>query len=155
MEVKKNLKKIPTEELAEAMLELLREGYEVQVLVSGSSMSPFLADCRDSVTVSPLSGRLRRGDIVFYKRLSGMIVMHRIIGIDSSGRLTMCGDAQLEKEYPVLPAQVFGVVKKAERKGRRINQRHLIWWLFRCPWRWFRFARRRFITFYMHFLKKK
>lgn len=152
---KKTMRKVPTVKLAEAMQDMLREGRDVRMLVSGSSMSPFLADCRDSVTVSLPPERLRRGDIVFYRRRSGMVLMHRIVGIDASGRLAMCGDAQTEKEYPVLPEQVFGIVNKVERKGVTLTRRSFTWWFFRCPWRWFRFARRFIISFYMVLFNKK
>lgn len=152
---KNNLKKISTVELAEAMSGLLNEGYDVQVLVSGSSMLPFLASCRDSVTVSPVSGELRRGDIVFYRRITGTVVMHRIIGIDRKGLLTVCGDAQLEKEYPIMPSQVFGTVTKAQRKGKSITHRNALWWFFRCPWRWLRPVRHKIMKAYIYIFKKK
>lgn len=152
---KKTLKKVSADKLADAMQDMLREGCEVRVLVSGSSMAPFLSGCRDSVTVSLPPEHFRRGDIVFYRRRSGTVIMHRVIGVDSSGRLTLCGDAQVEKEYPVLPEQVFGIVNKAERKGKALTRQSFTWWFFRYPWRWLRFARRFIIKLFTGLKNKK
>lgn len=108
---------------------ILAEGREVNLLVTGSSMTPFLADKRDTLIISPPAGKFKRGDMVFYQRLTGQYIMHRVHHVDKDGCLFIVGDAQTEIEGPVHPRQVFGIIHKVIRKGKLIGK-HDFWWFF-------------------------
>lgn len=98
------------------------------MLITGSSMSPFLLSHKDTICFKAPWRPLRRGDMVFYERQSGQFVMHRIYKVRDEG-LYIVGDAQHEIEGPVNPNQVFGLVTKANRRGKWIGPED-IWWKF-------------------------
>ena len=116
------------------LIEILREGKDVSILVSGSSMSPFLVDKRDTVIVSPPDSEFRRGDIVFYQRSNGQYVMHRVHHVNKDGMLYIVGDGELVIEGPVEPMRVFGITKKVIRKGKLIDGKDFWWWFFEKIW---------------------
>lgn len=116
------------------LVDLLAEGHTVNLLISGSSMTPFLADKRDTIIISPPDGHFCRGDMVFYQRLNGRYIMHRVHHVGPDGSLYIVGDAQTEIEGPVRPEQVFGVIRQAIRKGKLIDRRDFWWFFFEKVW---------------------
>lgn len=116
-----------------ALRDLVNEGKECRLLISGSSMAPFLVHERDSIIFSKPQRELQRGDMVFYQRETGQFVMHRILHVKPEG-LYIVGDAQTEIEGPVNPSQVFAVVTRAQRKGKWIGPGDFWWWFFRTVW---------------------
>ncbi len=63
-----------------ALEALLREGKSVSFTPRGTSMRPFIEGGRDSVTVSPLAGSVRVGDIVL-AHVGDDYILHRIYQI--------------------------------------------------------------------------
>lgn len=127
-------KSVDINEYLPVLIGLLAEGREVNLLVSGSSMTPFLADKRDTLIISPPDGNFRRGDMVFYQRRTGQYIMHRIHHIGPDGALYIVGDAQTEIEGPVHPGQVFGIIRKVIRKGKLIDSSNFWWFFFEKIW---------------------
>ena len=113
--------------------DLVNEGKECRLLISGSSMAPFLVHERDSILFSKPDRELRRGDMVFYQRDNGQFVMHRILKVKPEG-LYIIGDAQTEVEGPVKPEQVFARVTKVNRKGKWVGPGNFWWWFFSTVW---------------------
>ena len=113
--------------------DLVNEGKECRLLISGSSMAPFLVHERDSILFSKPDRELRRGDMVFYQRDNGQFVMHRILKVKPEG-LYIIGDAQTEVEGPVKPEHVFALVTKVNRKGKWIGPGNFWWWFFSTVW---------------------
>ena len=72
------------------------EGRNVEIAVVGNSMYPLFVSKRDKVTLSPV-GKLKRKQIVFYKRTDGSYVLHRIVNV-KRGYLLISGDNEREKE---------------------------------------------------------
>lgn len=130
------MKQVDTKAYMSALRSLTVQGHSVSVPVAGSSMSPFLADGRDTVFFSRPDTPLRRGDIVFYERASGQFVMHRIRRVHRDGSLDILGDAQTETETGILPQQVFARATAVSRKGRQLQPGDFLWELFRGPWLW-------------------
>lgn len=116
------------------LMELLEQGHTVNLPITGSSMTPFLVPNRDTLIISPPDGNFRRGDMVFYQRMNGQYVMHRIHHIDSDGALYIVGDAQTVIEGPVHPKQVFGVIRQVIRKDKIIDSRDFWWFFFEKIW---------------------
>lgn len=114
--------------------DLVNEGHSVPLLVSGSSMAPFLVHLRDTIIISKPKQPFKRGDMVFYIRDSGQYVMHRIHHINKQGDLFIIGDAQTEIEGPIHPNQVFGIIKKVIRKGKTLQEGNLWWRFFQYIW---------------------
>lgn len=122
------MRNVDTREYVSMLRGLVREGKEVSMLITGSSMSPFLLSHKDSICFKTPWRPLRRGDMVFYERRSGQFVMHRICKVRKEG-LYIVGDAQWEIEGPVDPEQVFALITKAHRRGKWIGPDDF-WWKF-------------------------
>ena len=73
------------------LLELLETADSVPLLISGSSMAPFLVHHRDTVYLSKVCHPLQRGDMILYRRDSGKYVLHRIFRTESE-TYTLVGD---------------------------------------------------------------
>ena len=58
--------------------ELVEQGKEVRMVISGSSMAPFLIHGRDSIFFRAPERELRKGDIVFYERPGGQFVVTQV-----------------------------------------------------------------------------
>lgn len=127
------MRRLDTDAYVSALRDLVNEGKECRLLISGSSMAPFLVHERDSIIFSKPQRELQRGDMVFYQRETGQFVMHRILHVKPEG-LYIVGDAQTEIEGPVNPSQVFAVVTKAQRKGKWIGPGDFWWWFFCTVW---------------------
>ncbi len=127
------MRRVDTDAYVSMLRDLVNEGKECRLLISGSSMAPFLVHERDSIIFSKPDRELRRGDMVFYQRDNGQFVMHRILKVKPEG-LYIIGDAQTEVEGPVKPEQVFALVTKVNRKGKWIGPGNFWWWFFSTVW---------------------
>jgi hypothetical protein len=114
--------------------ELLSEGKEVSVTVTGNSMSPFLVHGRDRILIAPPDGNWKKGDMAFFIRTNGQYVMHRICRVDENGNCFFVGDAQQYIEGPVTPAQIFGKITSVQRKGKWIGPDDFWWRFFEKIW---------------------
>lgn len=113
---------LPLKDMYPLIAEALDHGAEVYITVRGNSMSPFVYDGRDQAIFAPLGERrIRRGDIVFYQRIGGQFVMHRVYSVDASGVMTMLGDAQWTLEPGIRPEQLRAFVPRVVRKGREVS----------------------------------
>lgn len=72
------MKMMDTRAYVGMLKELVEQGREMRMVISGSSMAPFLIHGRDSIFFRAPERELRRGDIVFYERPGGQFVVHRI-----------------------------------------------------------------------------
>lgn len=111
------------------LIELVEQGKEVSLVVTGSSMSPFLCHQRDVIFFHRPQAPFKKGQMVFYQRPNGQYVMHRIARVGTDGLLDLIGDGQLEIEHGVDPTWIFGVVDQVKRKGK-ILQPGDFWWDF-------------------------
>ena len=104
-------------QVEERLAPLLRAGAEVPLVVTGSSMVPFLRDRRDTVYLkSPEYAPIRTGDILFFRRESGQWILHRLHHRTAEGLLVINGDGQTWFET-IRPGQVLGVAVKISRDG--------------------------------------
>lgn len=124
---------VDTAEYVGVLRGLVEEGHEVSMLVSGSSMSPFLIHLRDTIYFRKPDRPLRAGDIVFYQRDSGQYVMHRILRVRGDV-YDIIGDAQIEVERGVRRGQIFAVITRVKRKGKLIGPGDFWWAFFARVW---------------------
>lgn len=127
------MRKLDTDAYLSTLRDLVNQGKEVRLIISGSSMTPFLVHERDSILFSKPDSPLKRGDMVFYQRENGQFVMHRILHVKPEG-LYIIGDAQIEIEGPVDPSCVFARITKINRKGKWIGPGQFWWWFFQHIW---------------------
>ena len=66
----------------------------------GNSMQPLLSHHENPVVLVPVTERLQKGDIPFYKRANGQYVLHRIIRVRKIS-YDCCGDNQSAVEKGV------------------------------------------------------
>lgn len=127
---------LDSDQVEERLTPLLRAGAEVPLVVTGSSMVPFLRDRRDKVYLkSPDFVPVRTGDILFFKRDSGQWILHRLHHFTPDGLMVINGDGQTWFET-IRPDQVLGVVIKISRSGKApFSPRRRDWALLRRVWK--------------------
>ena len=125
---------LDTTEYLDTVCQLLQEGHRnVTVPVTGGSMVPFLHS-GDTAYLDPLPKKLRRGDIVLYRRRNGDYVLHRIFKIRRDGSYLMAGDAQERIEILPSRAQIHGIVGAVRHKDQLITPKHFYWQIYRHLW---------------------
>ena len=129
------MREIDTIAYISTLREIIQTGKDVSLIISGSSMAPFLVHHRDSILIGKPIRDLRRGDMVFYERESGQFVMHRIRKVRREG-LYLIGDGQTETEGPLNQDRVFAIVKEVHRKGKWIGPKDKWWIFFSTFWLW-------------------
>ena len=127
------MREVDAQEYMAVLRELIEEGHQVSLLISGSSMSPFLIHHRDTIYFKKPDRELKVGDMVFYRRGNGKYIMHRIRRIRPEG-FYMIGDAQTEIEGPLQREQIFGLITAVERKGKLIQPGDFWWEFFAKVW---------------------
>ena len=127
------MKTIDTRQYVQTLRELTEQGKEVNMVVAGGSMSPFLVHQRDVICFRRPDGPLKRGDMVFYQRVNGQFVMHRIWRVGKDGYY-LVGDAQTDIEGPIHRNQIFGQVIRVKRKDRWIESGDFWWDFFHNIW---------------------
>ena len=82
---------IPMEDLAQILNFQLESGGTARLVVTGDSMYPTYRHRRDMVILTPVSRKLKRGDVILYQRKTGQYVLHRIISKPKNGKFICCG----------------------------------------------------------------
>jgi hypothetical protein len=97
--------------------EVLDKGVPFRFRATGFSMSPFIRN-GDALTVFPLSGRPRLGDVVaFVKQETGGLAIHRVVGT-RAGHCLIRGDNSSRDDGYVAEANILGRITKVERNGK-------------------------------------
>ncbi len=110
------------------------DGEIISLLVTGYSMQPTLLNRRSTVFLTRTSVYTpHRGDIVFFLRPSGDLVLHRVVRLLPDGALLINGDAQKWTET-IHPAQVLARVDSFKRKRRVIQATHHLYRLYVRLW---------------------
>ena len=108
------------DELYPILSEVIASGGEFRLYPRGTSMKPLLREGRDSVAlVAP--DRLKRGDILLYRRTDGHFVLHRLLCVEKDMTLTFCGDNQSRLEKGITPDAVIARVAYIWRDDKRIS----------------------------------
>ena len=133
VDMEHKMKIVDPDVLMEPLLALVEEAQTVPLVISGSSMTPFLAHGRDTVYLSRVEKPLRKGDMVLYRRQSGFYILHRVFKAEPDG-YTMVGDAQTQLEPGISPEQVCAVVTAVRRKGKLLQSGSFWWDFFEKVW---------------------
>lgn len=121
----------PKKDAAE-LADILASGGAFPIVVTGSSMMPFLKESRDTVILQKKE-QLKKGQIVFFRRNSGEFILHRIRKIYPNGQLLINGDAQSWCEV-IHRNQVLAVVISVMRNGHNLNPNSIPSAIFRMLW---------------------
>lgn len=120
--------------------EELAQGRSVRFAPRGISMLPMLRQGLDTVTISPLPGKLKKYDLPLYQRDDGKYILHRIIRVKDT--YTCIGDNQFAKETGVRHDQVIGLVTEFTRGEKTISVENWRYRLYCRIWDISRFPRR-------------
>ena len=109
-------------------------GKTIQLKPQGYSMYPMFIPKRDeAILKSAEHTQLKRGDVVLYRRESGILVLHRIYKNNKNG-FYMVGDNQREIEGPLKREQIKGVLTGFIRNGKYISATHPVYVLVSRLW---------------------
>ena len=118
----------------------LAEGRSVRFGPRGVSMLPMLRQGLDTVTISPLPGKLKKYDLPLYQRDDGKYVLHRIVGVADT--YTCIGDNQFAKETGLRHDQMIGLVTEFSRGEKTVSVTDWRYRLYCRVWNAVRFPRR-------------
>ncbi len=107
------------DDIVNISLPFLEMGKEIKFTVVGNSMYPLFINNRDKVTVA-VAEKIKKRDIILYRRADGSYVLHRVVGKGKLG-FKLCGDDQVAIEYPVKQEDVLAVMTSFERKGKEYS----------------------------------
>ena len=99
--------------------EELKAGRTVAIPTRGISMQPLLYENKTIAVLQPITHPPKRGDVVLYRRDSGLFVLHRMISA-RNGVYQIRGDNCYYIEQ-VRPDQLRGVMTEFVRGGRTIR----------------------------------
>ena len=109
-------------------------GYAV-VPITGTSMLPLLKEGRDLVELEPCSQeRLKKGDVVLYKKNDGTLVLHRIIKTENGEFFTVLGDHQFNNAERVNKNQIIAVACGFFIKGRYVTEKTRWYRMYKKIW---------------------
>lgn len=112
--------------------ECIENGTDIRIKVSGISMTPILHNLKDSVVLSK-ADKVKKYDIILYKRDNGQYILHRVIKKKGSV-LTLAGDFETEKEFPVYESAVIAKVTSFCRNGKDYTAEDFIIKLYSRIW---------------------
>lgn len=120
------------------LIEVIESGQKVKLIVTGSSMSPFIRSNIDCVElVKRQYKQIRKLDIVLIQRESGEYILHRI-AIKTGNEFYIVGDSQIELEGPLKPSQIIAVTTGIWRGNKYIDATNYIYRLLVYFWMLFR-----------------
>ena len=109
-------------------------GYAVAP-IAGTSMMPLLKEGRDRVELKPYCHeRLKKGDVVLYKKNDDTLVLHRIIKTENGEFFTVLGDHQFNNDEWVNKNQIIAVACGFFIKGRYVNEKTRWYRLYKKIW---------------------
>ena len=109
-------------------------GYAVAP-IAGTSMLPLLKEGRDLVELESCSQeRLKKGDVVLYKKNDGTLVLHRIIKTENREFFTVLGDHQFKNAERVNKNQIIAVACGFFIKGRYVTEKTRWYRMYKKIW---------------------
>jgi hypothetical protein len=114
--MKKEIYTAHMDDLMPLIRESLAAGQSVCFSPKGISMLPMLRQGRDTVTLSPITGKLKKYDLPLYQRTNGKYVLHRIVEVEDT--YTCSGDNQVVLERGLKHEQMIAVVTAFTRDGK-------------------------------------
>lgn len=114
------MKRVNLIDLLPTINETLNKGETFSFMPNGISMLPTIVGGRDPVTIKKPDSKLKKYDIILYRRKSGQFVLHRIVGVEDNSYI-LCGDNEARKEKNIPHECVIGVVTKYIQNGKCVD----------------------------------
>lgn len=96
--------------------EKLSESGKIVSSISGFSMYPLLKNQRDTVTVETISRKIKKYDVLLYRR-NEKYILHRVIAVKNSGYIIR-GDNCFFTETDITDGNILGIMTAFCRNGR-------------------------------------
>ena len=107
-------------QLVEVMNTAFDQNLKFEMPVNGTSMLPFI-HAGDLVMLDKISNhKIKKGDVVLYKRENGQYVLHRIHSIKNK-KLVMLGDNQLKLEKNIAYNQLLAKMISYKTKKKDVS----------------------------------
>ncbi|MDF1515910.1 MAG: S24/S26 family peptidase [Anaerolineae bacterium] len=117
--------KLPDRELIPLIRGAFERGQNVRMMVTGSSMRPFIMD-GDAVELEDIQRLPQPGQIVQVQMNETKCIMHRVVRIE--GQIYhLRGDAHWHSEGPFTTQQLLGRVVTSRHNHKIRNHKHGIW----------------------------
>ena len=130
------IKKTELDQLMPLIREGLSAGKSVRFSPSGTSMLPMLREGIDSVVLSPVLKKLKKYDVVLYRRDNGQYILHRIIKVEHT--YTCVGDNQFYQEKDLHHDQMIAVVTSFYRNKKEIQASNFLYRFYYHFWHYIR-----------------
>lgn len=108
-------------EYAPIISEVIESGGEFRLFPRGTSMLPLIRQGVDSVILVKPDEKLKKREIIFYRRDNGQFVLHRILKVSKDGTYILCGDNQTVLEKQVRDDSVIASVSAVYRGEKRVD----------------------------------
>ena len=112
--------KVNLVDLENIIVDKLNEGGSVTFSPRGTSMLPMLVEGEDTITLVKVNRKIRKYDVIFYKRDDGAYVLHRVVKIKKDGYV-LRGDNQYINEYGIKDDMVIGILSSYTKKDRQYS----------------------------------
>ncbi len=106
--------------MTESYEDVLKKNGELVFTPGGISMLPLLCHHENPVVLVPVEGRLKKGDVPFYRRANGQYVLHRILKVRKNS-YDLCGDNQVVVEKGVTDDMIFAKMVGFYRDGQYVS----------------------------------
>ncbi len=113
------------EEIEGVIVECLESRGTFSFYPKGVSMLPMIRQGKDSVTISKLPEKLKKYDIILYKREDGKFILHRLVNMGEA--FGFLGDNQYEIEQGIKREQMIGKAVAFSRGDRKYSANNLIY----------------------------
>ena len=120
-------------EMEPVIQKVLAEGGIFPFYPNGTSMEPTIHQGEDQVFLKSLPMKLKKYQIILYKRDNGAFVLHRIVKVGKDS-YTMRGDNQFYTEPGIRTEQMIGVVCKLKTPQGEIRTESISFWLKSAIW---------------------
>lgn len=100
--------------------EVLKRDGRVLQMPFGVSMWPMLKNHKDAMLIETVSEPIKVNDVVLFKRKSGQLVLHRVIGVESD-TYSIRGDNCSKAERGIEREQIIGILKGFYKGNRYID----------------------------------
>ncbi len=114
------------------LLDSLQDGESITLPVQGVSMVPFLKPGKDTVNIEIPTSKIKKGDIVLYKK-GRSIVMHRVFAVDGDS-FSAVGDNETGVESGIPMSYVRARVTRVNTEKGAVKPQSLRWrffsWIF-------------------------
>ena len=113
--------------------EKLKSGGEVTINPGGISMLPLIKKGRDSVVLKKAPEKLKKYDVVLYRRKSGQFVLHRVVG-EKDGAYVMCGDNEFMHEPGIERGAVLAIMSAVIRNKKYVSADNFFYRMYSVIW---------------------